>query len=101
MFMFCLDMPNPGPMAGQCCRIFANLFMVRASLDSRRGGEGSRLLKRRRVSCLEGEEVRVSSGSVTFLDNVSQPALDQAKPLPSERARKNKARFDAAVVEDA
>lgn len=54
MFMFGLDMLNPGPIAGQCCRMFANLFIVRASLDSRRGG-GNVCCEE--VSCLEEEEV--------------------------------------------
>ena len=36
MFIFLLDMPNPGPIAGQCWRILANLFMMLPSLDRRR-----------------------------------------------------------------
>jgi hypothetical protein len=30
--MFGLDMPNPGPILSDQCRMFANLFMVETSL---------------------------------------------------------------------
>lgn len=30
MFIFGLDMPNPGPILSDQCRIFANLFMLKA-----------------------------------------------------------------------
>jgi hypothetical protein len=30
MFIFGLDMPNPGPILSDQCRIFASLFMLKA-----------------------------------------------------------------------